>query len=515
MKKMVAIMLGLVTACSLLVACGNETVSNSSTSSSDSADSDVDHIIVTWVYYSAVPEDMEEIQEAVNEMTIPEIGVEVEFMPISFGDTMTKYSTMIASGEQMDCMLLLFQDPTTYYNNGSVYELNDLISEYGSTIGFLANEYPIYAESSSGDIYGIAPVDQYYGYQTCIFLKGDYVDAVTLNDDPDHVYTLDELGEIFAELKAAYPDTYPFNVTGNSINSTNYPSMFASGIVFDNMGSGVHSGILMGTDSTEIVDYFETEEYYNYLQTVKEWYDAGYILPDAVTTDSTAQDLIDSGVTMTLTGTYNPITLADQLSYYGEDTVALKTSIPYYQSTAASSVTWTIPVTSEEPEAAMKFMNMVYEDSDLMNLIQWGIEGTHYELTDEEGVIAFPEGVDATNSTYYNSFGVWGDRRNQYVWNSIANKEANKAFTEAATANPTVAGIANYRYDTTNMTNQLAAIDTVINQYLPALECGAVSDLEKTYNEFINALKVAGIDEVIADNQAQLDEYLEENGISK
>ena len=51
---------------------------------------EVKKIIVTWVHYAGVGSDMQAVTDAVNEITIPEIGVEVEFMPMSINDTMTK-----------------------------------------------------------------------------------------------------------------------------------------------------------------------------------------------------------------------------------------------------------------------------------------------------------------------------------------------------------------------------------------------------------------------------------------
>ena len=525
-KKLLALTLAATMGATVLVGCGSKSdgaaatgdgaAAATETTAAEAEDGEVKHIIVTWVHYAGVGADMQAVTDAVNEITVPEIGVEVEFMPMSINDTMTKYSTYIASGERMDCMLLLFQDPLQYYNNGSLEPLNDLMDQYGTTIKGLAEEFPITATAADGNLYGFAPVDQYYGMEGCVYLKADYVDAAkSISDDPDHVYTMDELTQIFKEVKEAYPEIYPYNVVGNGINSTNLPVGFTSGLIYDSMGSGVHSGVLLGEDSTEIVNLFETEEYYNYLKTVKEWFDAGYILPDAVTTDSTSTDLLNSGVTATALTSFNPIVYADELANMGEGTVPLKTTIPYYQSTAAGLVTWTIPVTAQEPEAAMKFYDLVYSNADLMNLIMWGIEGKHYVKTEDEGVIAFPEGVDASNSGYYNTFGVWGDRRDQYVWNPVAGKEPNEAFTKAAMEHKTKAGIANYQFDTSAYTGQLANIDTVLNQYLPALECGSVSDLDKTYNEFISALKSAGIDTIIAENQAQFDAYLEANGIAK
>lgn len=59
------------------------------------------------------------------------------------------------------------------------------------------------------------------------------------------------------------------------------------------------------------------------------------------------------------------------------------------------------------------------------------------------------------------------------------------------------------------MTNQIIAVEAVINEYVPALTTGS-ADLEPTYAEFISKLEANGINEIIADKQAQFDAWLKE-----
>ena len=51
---------------------------------------------------------------------------------------------------------------------------------------------------------------------------------------------------------------------------------------------------------------------------------------------------------------------------------------------------------------------------------------------------------------------------------------------------------------------KIAALASVYQQYAPALETGSV-DVEQYYDEFIAAMKAAGIDDIIAEKQEQLD----------
>ena len=75
-----------------------------------------------------------------------------------------------------------------------------------------------------------------------------------------------------------------------------------------------------------------------------------------------------------------------------------------------------------------------------------------------------------------------------------------------AMANPTK-GVG-YAYDTTRTSSQIANVDAVIQQYVPTLESGSEGDLDTTYQEFLTALEAAGINDIIADNQSQFDEWM-------
>lgn len=70
-------------------------------------------------------------------------------------------------------------------------------------------------------------------------------------------------------------------------------------------------------------------------------------------------------------------------------------------------------------------------------------------------------------------------------------------------ANPTQ-GVG-FVYNPESQSTRITAIQAVVAQYLPSLESGSV-DLDTYYPEFIDALKAAGVDEVIADKQQQFDD---------
>lgn len=67
-----------------------------------------------------------------------------------------------------------------------------------------------------------------------------------------------------------------------------------------------------------------------------------------------------------------------------------------------------------------------------------------------------------------------------------------------------------YVFNPNTMKTEIAAINDVMNQYRPALETGSV-DPDEVLPQFIRALKDAGIDDVIKENQTRLNEWIAQN----
>lgn len=457
---------------------------------------ETDHIIMTYLTLGNTPTDLQKVQDAVNEKTVDAIGVEVEFKPVSAYDAMAQFPTWLATGERIDLMFPLLQDLNSYVNQGLIEPLNDLMAENAPYLQKLTDEGYTFASNNTidGSIWSILQIPNVTGMGGSYLIQEKYLEETGFELDEKKVYTLDDLTGLFAEIKELHPDMYPCGVA--STNRTSSEFVYATG-VYDFLGSKSSTGVLMGTDGTTVENLFATEEYKDYLEHLREWYQAGYIHPDASTTDATVETLMNSGVS---TGYF----MASAPVQKDEGECQIRLTDVYSCSQGMGG--WVIPMTSEEPEAAMRFLNMMYEDSSLANLIQWGIEGEHYQMLDESiGLIGFPEGVDAGTSGYYNTLGLYGDIRKSYIWTAAQSQADNDAYTEEAMANPTQ-GVGMIYNPSDEMSVKITAIDAVVAQYLPALESGSV-DLENYYQEFLSALDAAGINDIIQEKQEQFDAW--------
>lgn len=461
---------------------------------------EVSHIIVTYLTLGQTPADLQMVQDALNERTVKEIGVEVELKAVSAYDAFSLFPSWISTGETIDLMFPLLQSINTYVNQGLIDPMEDLIAENAPYIQQLTEEGFTFASNNTidGHIWSMMQIPKLTGSSGGFVMDNRYLEELKADGfayDKDKIYTMEEMTELFAKLKELHPEMYPCGMVTTSL--TNTQSMYYN-LVFDRLGTDYTAGVLMGTDSTTVTNLFATTEYKAYLDQLRAWYLAEYIHPDAATTDTNLDAQLSAGVSCGYFMSSAPTMVTDTKS-------VLKTTENYVASQPAGG--WVIPMTAKEPEAAMRFLDLMYKDSTIANLLQWGIEGVHYEVLDEEeGLIGFPEGVDASNSGYYNSLGLYGDVREIYVWSASNSQAENDAFTEASLKNPCQAVGMIYN-PSDAMTVKITAISAVMAQYMPSLESGSV-DVEKYYPEFLEALEAAGINEVIAEQQTQLDEFL-------
>ena len=213
---------------------------------------DVDHIVVTYLTLGTTPADLMMVQDALNERTTKEIGVEVELRAVSAFDAMSQFTTWLGTGERFDLMFPLLQDLNGYINQGLIEPLTDLISENAPYIQQMTEEGWTFASNNTvdGEIWSILQIPNVTGMGGGFVVKKEYVDETDWQYEPQKIYTLDELGELFSDIKENHPEMYPCGQVGSSA-SFSYVGMV------DAMGNTNYTGGLMSTDSTTVVNVME------------------------------------------------------------------------------------------------------------------------------------------------------------------------------------------------------------------------------------------------------------------
>ena len=401
---------------------------------------------------------------------------------------------MLSSGEKLDLMPNFAFTTMTAVNTGQILDLTDLLPEYGKDILATVPESEWKCVTFNDRIYAI-PNNKEKAQGFGIAMRTDMLEAV--NYDLSTIKTEADLEGLFAAIKEAYPDTYPL-VSDNG-------QMGYHMIARDELGGDY--GVLMddtNVTTAEVVNYFETPEYAEMVQRHYDWSQKGYIIPDAANTTENAADLIAAGKGFSYFTNTKPGIEAEWTRKAGVDMTVLELVEPF-KSTSGVSNQWYIVHQSEQPEKAMQVLNEIYSNPDLSNLLVNGIEGVHYVKDEANGVLTYPEGVDASNTTYSSVAWVWPNELNTIPWEADGADiwEQTEEFNNSAKDSLCLG----FTWDNSKVLNEITACNNVKTKYENALNTGSL-DPATALPKMIQELKDAGVDTVIAEKQAQVDAWM-------
>lgn len=272
-----------------------------------------------------------------------------------------------------------------------------------------------------------------------------------------------------------------------------------------------------GLSDTTVVNKYATDEYYENAKKVRGYFEAGYINPDVISITDTWVALLQSGqylgafVGTNGVGGMDGILVNEQT--VGQDLTVIRFIDDFATTSKASYGMWAIPVTCENPEKTMQFLNLLYQDRELSQnvgaMLSTGLEGKTYKvvetLDDGRAIIDYADGVDRMSAPYSGQVPIYGNelKNPKFVpidaemFDQISNYNSTIQYSKAF----------GYTFDASAYGSQIAAINNVITQYRALLDWGAV-DVDSTLPTFISELEAAGINDVIAANQEQLDAWL-------
>ncbi|MDQ8734271.1 ABC transporter substrate-binding protein [Paenibacillus sp. LHD-38] len=488
----------LVSACS-----GGNGGSNKGENDSKETEKNVKPVEIVYAYpvFGNIPADMQRIEDEVNKISIKEINVKAKLLPISGGNWGQQINLMVTSGEKLDVMPTLGN-----FNNmvaqKQLLDMTDLMDSLGQGITSAVGDNFLKGTKVDGKVYGVT-VGNGKAAVPNIAMRKDILDKYGLSIDS--VNTIDDIAKIYEVISEKEPQMAMLIPNGIG-NVTLSPASLLFQSTYDNLGDGL--GVLLGNDNHKVVNLFETEEYTSILKTMNDWYQKGYILKDAATSNESAVNLLKAGKGFS-EFTNGEVGLDAQLARNtGHPFVTKKLQDPLITSGIIQGLTWVIPVTSKNPEAAMKFLNLTYTNADVVNLIDWGIEGMHYEKK-QDGTIGYPSGVNASNTGY--AFGqdwLMGNQLIAHVWDG--NDPNNYNILEENNKTAPISIALGFSYDSSKVKTEIANVNNVIDQYRPGLDTGSL-DPDKYLPEFNAKLKAAGLDKIIAEKQKQLDAWFAAN----
>ncbi len=450
------------------------------------------------------------VEAAVNAYVEPLIGAKVSYHIIGWGDWNDKAINALQSGEKMD--LIFTADWEGYgieVSGGLLKPLDELLEQYGQGIKETLPQTFLDGVKVNGVLYGI-PTNKELCVPEGLVINKTAAAAIgwdVVADDPS-IKTLADLEPWLEKYKAAFPEKYPYLMDGQAGRWPDEPWCP------DWAGMGTNSIAMKmakqenGEFDETIYSIFATPEQEEHIRLMYKWGSAGYISPDAALTSFDYNGTFGRGdflaFALPLKGNgikANEMYAANATAEF--ECVEITLQPKYVVTTHAGGSMFAIPVTCKKPEAAMKYINLMHSDPTLVNLMLFGAEGVNYTKVNDKQ-------VELTDQNWYGVHGgAWtvGNTNLQYV---LTTEDPEKNALLQSYADDAIATASlGFRFVKDNVADQIAAVDAVVSEMANPLMCGQVDPDDPALG--IGALKVAlteaGMDEIIAEVQAQYDAW--------
>lgn len=474
---------------------------------------DMAEIKVTILSMGPIPQGLQDVEDAVNEITEPEINTHVTLEMLEPGNYAQQINLKMSSSEPFDLMVTMPSGTagfTTMVSQNQFMDISELLQEYGQGIIDTLGEELLQATTVNGKIYGVTT---YRSLVTSnyIVMRTDVLEDLGLLEKAQNMTTLEEYEEILQAVKESDKWNYLAGIVASDLVGTCLPlggtyvgeNNFADDTCYDQLGD-TNKFIAInpdGSDST-IVNNFATEEYHKMYEVMHDWYEKGYVYGDVTTQTDKAEEMVKSNAAFSYFSQSEIGVEVSKSATCGMPMTCVKMVTMPISTSTTSKFVWTVPTTSQEPEAAIKFLNMMYTDARICNLLAWGVEGVHYQVKD--GVAYFMDGQDANNCAYHTCDFIYGNQFLVLPWDGQSADFRDIALEEMENAQ--TSAYLGFICDTNAISNEISAVANVIAEYLPAIDSGVAE--QDHYDAFLKKLDESGLPKIIEEYQNQLNDWL-------
>lgn len=509
-KQIFSALLASLLLCSALVGCGGDgtssgsAVSKSGTSSTTGSESlsepgdTGEPGEVNWVIYGDKNDRMTSFLEQVQQYVQDQgLNVEVSLQVLPWSEYAGGQTTLkLASGEEFAC----YTDIPYLGNcisNGYIQDVTDVVEEYGQTLKEKLDETSFTAFSKGGRLYAV-PVGEknnasewYGGFE----VRQDLLEEAGVSE----ITSLEDLEAFYDACIQLHPDYTGFCESGNT-------AKFFSRSVTDKTILFLDNNCFLFVDNSAdddvIYSYYESEEFKKTCEIAQRWREKGIISNLALSDPSSLGNNFLAGQGMFRGGNGGRIY---------EDTEILTQNVPeaevkvYMTGNGQPKVTrgnystaFQISANVTNPEDYVQFLDLIYRDQESFDFFTYGDEGTDYTL-DENGRISgqtvtgvFFEGWTTAHIDYMRFSPLIPDEQVEAYkqWNDGAEPQKDLGFV----------------FDTEPVEDVIAQLSSVYTEYCEPMLLGFTT-YEDGYDELISRLKSAGLDDYMAEYQAQFSEF--------
>ena len=476
-------------------------------------DEEEEDLIVTLLTFTPLtPEMTDPVEKRLNEITREKINANVDFEWKDAGAYLSSVPVMLQASEQIDLVMFTpipaasFQ---SFMSQGQLMDITDILPACAPDVAEIMGEY-LKATSRNGRVYGVGNL-LCLASTLSIDMRKDVLEKAGVLEQAQGMTTWQDVKEV---MKAAV-DTAGINgfVSLDDLGDVLTMAPFVIGKDdltgaewLDSCGDTYYFTYVDPADD-KVKCYFENEKWADGIKLAREFFNEGLIYKDAATAQETGVTLIRSEVGL---AQVSPKELEPEVQFFsstGFEDVNTPLATCKVSTASFQKFGYAVPVTSGNPERALKLLNLMWTDKEFMDTLAWGIQGEDWVLN-EDGMADYPEGKD-NNSVYHLQDFMIGNCLEVTPW--IGEDKDIRQHAYEANANLDISKYLGFSIDSTAVADQVVACKYVFDQYAPTLNSGAAGDnVDELIADFVEKLYGAGMQDIIDEYQRQLDEFLAE-----
>ncbi|SHJ97018.1 extracellular solute-binding protein [Anaerocolumna jejuensis DSM 15929] len=498
----------------------NQGKSDTGSKDNGSKDSAVDtskHEVINFLVLGNKPTNgrLEAMLKELNKILTEKVNAELQLTYVEWADWQTQYNVQLLSGDTSLDIITTATDWLYAWENtqkGAFLPLSDdMLKTYApKTYEQVSADGDWDICKYNGEVYFI-PEDHYTQYTNHgMFYRGDWAKEAGLTDGT--VSKFEDLTTYFKYIKDNKDGVIPWDAGKNSgdllgfyIQShTNYRNLI-----------GVNAGnyAIWSTkpdDATVSAPFMEDDTIYAAADLMKQWNDMGVWREDVLNYDGDSREEFYAGTSGA--DQHHSQTFYSQVKPNMDTKQAGSDSKMYAFGSENSNIAKdlkthgaaAISANSKHPERALMVYDLLRNDEQCYRLINYGIEGTDYVITDD-GKLGYPEGYDQSTDALGSDY--WCGRNddlelvNSFTWSG--RPDMIEGLNKIA-----------YDYEYENLIinkdkidTEQAAIASVLSEYWPQLAWGKFDNPKEKIDEMRAKVKAAGYDDVKASIQADLDAF--------
>lgn len=400
---------------------------------------------------------------------------------------------MITQKENYDICFTSYwaNDYYKWASKGAFYNLDEVLPIYAPKTQAILGEDYLKGAEINGKLYAI-PCNQRNGAQYGLVVREDLVKKYHM--DLSKVKSLKDMEPFFEIIKKQEPHM-------NGLVCKDYAlELLPYELITD---YDIPGAVKQGTLDYKVINPFLTEKAVNQYHMMHQYVLKGFARENAPLGGSYSDTY----------GYYNSFAMIEMLypgklqeleNTYDYKFIGIPLTEPSMGREFSVGSMLAISNTSKYPERALMLLEKVNTDTELNNLINFGIEGIHYEIVGESGSVKIMRATQ--NKDRYNVDMGWAFG-NQFLNNVYENQDPDTWNKLGAFNKQTVKSkILGFHFDPSRVSKEVEACQAVYHKYVPELATGLI-DPDTNVPKMEKAFKVAGADKVIAEMQRQLDDW--------